>query len=849
MRILFVHAGQESLGIEYLSSVLKNRGHDVGLLYDPLLFRSFRLHLPFLDRGSPRKLARSAVQMDPDMVCFSVESDYFGWARRVAGEIKKIEDIPVVFGGVHPSCVPEEVLREEAIDYVCVGEGEEALGELADCLARGESASSVRNIWGKDGGVIFRNPLRDLNQDLDSLPFPDKNLFYDIFPGFVNRTYTMITSRGCHNRCAYCVHSVLRKLYEGKGPYFRRRSVENVIEELCWARERFRFKRVTFCDDIFATDIDWLVRFLKEYRRGVGLPFYCAVHPFFIDGERIDLLAAAGCSVVNFGVQTCSASLRRVIGRAGPTQKIIENLRHFRKTNIFLFTNFIFGLPGQDTRELEDIVSFCSENRADFHDVNWLRYYPGTAVIDIARRHHALDEEGVREIERSEQFRPYAHGGHSFTPERGRLRNLVFLTFFLPAPLVRFLLRHRRYRVLPSWNMRTVLVVSRLLWSKYVGGKKFPYPNWSIGDWMGYLTHFLFIRKFAVLKRLHGPGRALKRWLRHFLNMFRLAAFFEYRVLLRYGSYLAKRLIQRRSVPGVAIMALTFRCQCRCVCCYSLSFRKYFDRQAPTCPEALERRLDAVIELGVPRVHFSGGEPLLYRGLTEMVEKCASAGLLTFVETNGLLLTESFVKALRAAGTHCINISLDSCTADRHDQSRGVAGCFERVQEAIGFCARYRQRCMISTYATKENIRNGDLAGIFRLARTSGCAGVRLLPPQPAGAWAGRDDVLLDQEDLRLIDDLLPLDTLVLNRTPMITCPLRTGYKVFVLPDGRLAPCEYLFSIFKDSQDMALTDIPQRIKSCPQFSGRYGCIPRDKGFWKERNRGQPDGLSDLPLLI
>ena len=493
MKVVFVHTGMESLGIGYLSAALKLRGHRTELVYAPALFRSFRLNLPLVADDSAARAAAQALRLAPDAVCFSVESDYFSWACDVAGRLKRERPgLPVVFGGIHPTCVPERVMKEPAVDYVCVGEGEHALPELLDSISAGRPPEGVGNIVYRRGAETVVNPGRPLIQDLDALPFPDKSLFFGAFPGFVDGAYSIVTGRGCPNRCSYCHNSALRRVFKDRGPYCRRRSVGNVVAELKEARARYGFERVSFCDDIFTSDRAWLREFAPAYKAEIGLPFYCAVHPSHIDRERVELLREAGCSVANMGIQTVSEPLRRRgLERGGTNAQIVAALDAFRPTGIFLFTNFIFGLPGQDLGELERAVEFCAGHRADFHDVNWLRYYPGTAITELAEREGLLSADEAERIDSGAEFRPYAHGGHSFSLARAQLRNLLFAAHFLPESAVRAAIRFKLYRALPPLNLRGPAVVARLLAKKRFGAKRDPYPNFSIADTLRYYRHFL----------------------------------------------------------------------------------------------------------------------------------------------------------------------------------------------------------------------------------------------------------------------------------------------------------------------------------------------------------------------
>ncbi|MCD4779799.1 MAG: radical SAM protein [Candidatus Omnitrophica bacterium] len=842
MHIVFVHTGQESLGLEYLSAVLKIHGHKVSLVYEPLIFRSFRFYFPSLDRHPPQTIAQRALAAEPDLICFSIESDYFGWACQVVRELKQLKDIPILLGGIHPTSVPENVISETSVDYICLGEGEDALVELVASLERKDGRMDILNIWYCRQDRIIRNPLRPLNENLDDFPFPDKELFYREYPGFINDVYTIITGRGCCNACSYCYNSMLQKRYEGRGRYLRRRSVENVIAELKHAHRVYHFKRVTFCDDVFTTDLSWLESFVSLYKKEIGLPFYCQVHPSFVDKTRIQLLADGGCTVVNYGIQTIDENLRkRYLHRQGSNREIVQHLNDFYETKIFLFTNFIVGLPRQDEEELIRIVEFCCSHPAGFHDVNWLRYYPGTDIVSIAQREGLLTEQDVERINASRDYQPYAHGGHARTKQRSQLRNLIFLTHILPKGLIRWLLERQRYRFLPTFNMRNMIVIPRLLFMKWVKGRKYPYPNLSLFGNLKYYWHCLVsrVRKKNTRKKFHRLT-GFKALVRRFMNMFYLYKMLNRKVWVQSCRYFIFRFILRKKIPGTAILASTFHCQLDCECCSAGIFRRYYQGVEEMSLKETEDKIREIAKIGIPRLHLAGGEPLLRKDIVDIVKVSSDCGLIVFLETNGLLLTEEMILRLKSSGISSVNVSLDSADAFKHNRLRTRAGVFEHVCQVITLCVKHKVNCIVSTYATKENIYNGDLNALIQLSKRMKCYGIRVIAPQPAGNWILCDDVILSREDNAAVEAMMPIFFMALNRTKLIRCPLRTAYKLFILPDGQIAPCEHLPYIFKDSNGMSLERLPELINRFDMFSKNYYCLPRDRDF---RQRYYKKGVS------
>ena len=344
MKVVFIRCATESLGIEHLSSALKATGHETALVYEPLLFNSFRLDLGSGEKDSAGRAAVRALALKPDLVAFSVESDYYGWALAVAAIIKKRGSIPVIFGGIHPTLTAKNVMARAEIDFICVGEGERALPALCGALEKGAGIEGIPNIWGHEKGRIVKNRL-ELIEDLDLLPLPDKHLFYREFTGFISDSYSIVTGRGCLNACTYCHNSSLRRTYESLGTvgrYERRRSAGSVLTELAAAKTRYAIRRISFCDDLFISDKSWLRDFSGRYRAEIGLPFFCNIHPAHADIEAVSLLKEAGCSAVTIGVQTVSEPLRRArLARTETNAVTEEALRRLKSSGIFVYTNFI----------------------------------------------------------------------------------------------------------------------------------------------------------------------------------------------------------------------------------------------------------------------------------------------------------------------------------------------------------------------------------------------------------------------------------------------------------------------------------------------------------------------------
>jgi radical SAM superfamily enzyme YgiQ (UPF0313 family) len=398
VRILFFARGEENLGVEYLSAVLKQRGHETALIFDPgfedIFFMKSRLW-----RGlfSIDAVLSRAARFQPDLLAFTSVTLSYGSVRQTAAALKAALGLPAIIGGPHATTAPEGVITEPCFDMVCIGEGDEALAELADRMDRGESPTDVRGIWFKRDGDIIKNPVRPPIEDLDALPFPDKALFYRRRV-FRNRL-TAMTGRGCPFDCSFCINSYYRDLYGGRASRPRRHSVERVIAELKHAVSLYPIKRIRFYDDIFTTDRPWLESFTERYRREIGLPYKCNVSPTTINEETARLLREGGCTGVSMGIQSGNDVIRRdILDRKTSGRVIEEAARTVKKSGLRLLTELIFCLPGETREQMWETAALNQKLRP--HNTAAFNFYPfpGARLTQSALEGGHLSPETYRHI-------------------------------------------------------------------------------------------------------------------------------------------------------------------------------------------------------------------------------------------------------------------------------------------------------------------------------------------------------------------------------------------------------------------------------------------------------------------
>ncbi len=459
MRVTFVTSGLEHLGVAALSAFLKTHGVTTTLVYEPKPFSSNSgPDSAFLARWlepTPEQTAERIAATHPDVVAFSSYTITHRWSVDVARALKKMIPVPIVFGGAHVSGVPEVSIRETAIDAIVEGEGEGALLDLLNCAEKDRFGRlDIPNVWFRDQGEPRRTPVRPLIPDLDTLPWVDKDIFYQHIPEF-EREFYVISRRGCPFRCSFCEYSIFPKQYPGEKPV-RRRSVEHLIGELRHWKARGRIRKVFFWDAIFTLDLHWVREFAEAYRRDIGLPFECYSHPHAMSRDMAQALVDAGCSMVRIGVQSVNSETLADMGRKGDRERVEATVGYLREAGINYSLDHILGLPGEGPEDQREALRFYNEVRPARVIVHWMTYLPGTVALDRARKEGLLSPETIDNIvngrvsEGFEAPRLVGPGSHKEALDEIRHLEVLFdLLPLLPRRTIDWLINSRSYRYVP----------------------------------------------------------------------------------------------------------------------------------------------------------------------------------------------------------------------------------------------------------------------------------------------------------------------------------------------------------------------------------------------------------------
>lgn len=381
MKIAFLQETvNQNIGIMYLSSILKARGHHC------------ELFVKSLEKNNFFRVVRS---YKPDILGFSVITGSHHWALSTAGRFKSI--LPkalVIFGGPHPTYFPE-VINKPMVDIVARGEAELSFPELIQRLEEGRDFSNVLGLWVKNDEQVYRNDVAPLVEDLSSLPHPDHTLYLK-YPFYRKQTEVPFsTIRGCPFKCSFCYNHTKAELYRGKGRFVRTRSVSDVIDEMRAARRLYpNMRTVILYDDIIGIDKKWLAQFCDAYAEYIDMPWFTSIRPDTVDEFIVEKLAKSKCFCLSMGVETGDEELRsKILCKKISNAKYIEASRLLHKAGIKVRTSNMFFLPGEDIHKAFMTVDLNRQMKTDFAWGYTLQPYPGTDIYEYAIKNGYLSPD------------------------------------------------------------------------------------------------------------------------------------------------------------------------------------------------------------------------------------------------------------------------------------------------------------------------------------------------------------------------------------------------------------------------------------------------------------------------
>src|SRR3989338_2076325 len=347
------------VGISLLASCLKEAGHET-ILFDTTFYKTrertgddarvenLQIRKTNLaefgiteEKGDMVKDFHKKIdEFNPDLIGFSVVEPTYSIALNLLNSIKG-EGIPTIVGGIHATMALDDILREDSVDMICVGEGERAIVDLANKISKKEDYSRVQNLWVKTRDGIVKNSLRPL-VNLNELPQQDwsiyeKKRFFKPMGGKIWISGPVELNRGCTYHCSFCCNDRLQEKYKDIGRYPRQRDVEKFMTELRDKKDKYGLQYLYLvAENFLQMREERFEKFIKMYSE-IGLPFWIETRPETINLERIKKIKEIGCEGISIGVEHGNDNFRRgVLNRYVSNEKMIDAFSIARKSGIRL---------------------------------------------------------------------------------------------------------------------------------------------------------------------------------------------------------------------------------------------------------------------------------------------------------------------------------------------------------------------------------------------------------------------------------------------------------------------------------------------------------------------------------
>lgn len=446
MKILLIQPSQENvygvvvkpsyvpLGLLYIGACLEKAGHVVDFIDLDI------------DGFNKNKLLGYINETKPDLIGFGSTTVTINNVLKMSELIKNATDIPIIVGGIHATIAGEEVIKNENIDYVVVGEGEETIGELVKALGNGHKLSEIKGIYYKDKNKVVFTGDRALIGNLDNIPFPARHIlkhpFHYIPPDALKiPVASIMTNRGCAARCTYCC----TKLIFGRRMRFR--TIRNVVDEIEDVIKNYGVKEIHIMDDCFTINKKRVFEFRDEIKkRGIKATFVCSngIRADQVDEDILRALKDIGVLSVAFGVESGNQMILDNIKKGLKLDTIRKAFKLSKKHGFTTWGFFMIGLPGENRKTVRDTIEFAKELDPDFAKFLILKPFPGTEVFNQLQQERRIFDFDY------DNYGTYTGPVHDLPDlakkEIRSLQKKALREFYLrPSQILKIILRMRSY--------------------------------------------------------------------------------------------------------------------------------------------------------------------------------------------------------------------------------------------------------------------------------------------------------------------------------------------------------------------------------------------------------------------
>lgn len=437
-RAAFVYLAQES-GTYYLGNDVGysvQRRPQLGLQYLCAVLERKGIHTNILDQTVTWFDEKGLIGMlkDYDIAGFYCSDPHEDKVKAYCIAIKESLSIPILVGG--PATLANSTFLDHGCDIVVHGEGERTVEEIVEYYNGRRELDRIDGISYKSGGNIVKTRPRELIQNLNDLPFPDRSkvdirAYHDLFLFGMKKPYvTMIASRGCAYKCYFCTS------YKIWGNRYRIRSVDSVMAEIDDVVERYKARYIAFQDDILGLTNEWIEDLCEKLiKKPYKIRWMAILHPFSIprDKERVlKLMKRAGCDTLSFGLQSAHPVILKNINRnPAEPERLSEILKIANKLNFVTSIGYILGLPGDTRQTIKATIDYsvaCGSTVASYYVLSVLK---GSEIERL------YGDKDICELPRSEIEKFAEEAGRKFYMRQSAILRIAYFIMINPGWILR----------------------------------------------------------------------------------------------------------------------------------------------------------------------------------------------------------------------------------------------------------------------------------------------------------------------------------------------------------------------------------------------------------------------------
>lgn len=373
MRVLLIHPfcpleemPSPPLSIGYLAAALERIDVEVNVLDFAVSPYSKERLRDFFQSFQPHIIGATCVTMT------------FHKAIQVLTDAKAIDpNITTIMGGPHISfCTSDTMQKYPALDVAVIGEGDDTIVELVQCLEKGDRLQAVEGIAYRKDGHVHQTPYRPPSIDVDTLPFPARHLLDLSKYKALGAPITMTTSRGCPFQCIFCVG---RKMVGAKVRYRNTKSVVDEFEYL----SQLGFRQINIADDLFTANKKHCVAICNEIlARNIQTKWTSFARVGTISLRVLKKMKEAGCYAVSFGFESADSQILKRVRKGITTEQMVEAVKLCIEAGIIPHGSFILGLPGETPQTMRRTIEFGDllDEMGAMVGSHLLAPFPGTKV-------------------------------------------------------------------------------------------------------------------------------------------------------------------------------------------------------------------------------------------------------------------------------------------------------------------------------------------------------------------------------------------------------------------------------------------------------------------------------------